>query len=365
MTKARERMKLIRVFRRSMLLQATFAILAIAAMGPVWPRSGRASARLMPGDFLPSSSSASFVTVERAGDGSFRYLVNGSPQVFIGMGYNPIYRYLSDEERAENYDRDFKILCEAGVNHIIGWDADKGYEQDKFDELTLDYAEKYAIGVVMPFYLPVEGDYTDEAFTRSLMEEVAKKVERFRDHPALRMWGVGNEVLVEMSSDSMRAAFCQFYPRIVDLIHELDPNHPVIYREAEDVFLSAISEWFGNDEERPWLLYGMNIYTMELERILDTWPSEGLNHPLIVTEFGAEPDSPEGRAIGYLSMWRMIRAHPEYVLGGAPYAWTTAGPEPTDVIWGLMDENSQPVDDTFEQLAEEWRQESEEQRRTL
>ena len=78
------------------------------------------------------------VTIENLGNDSFRYLVNGKPQLFIGMGNDPIYRYLPDEQRAANYDRDFRILCEAGVNHITGWDFDKGYEQDKFDELTLD-----------------------------------------------------------------------------------------------------------------------------------------------------------------------------------------------------------------------------------
>ncbi|OGO05048.1 MAG: hypothetical protein A2Y60_04420 [Chloroflexi bacterium RBG_13_54_9] len=214
----------------------------------------------------------------------------------------------------------------------------------------------------MPFNLPPEGDYTDESFTENLKEEMAQKVERYKDHPALRIWGPGNEVLAEMPEGPMWGAFCGFYLELVDLIHDLDPNHPVIYREAEDIFVPAIGKWFQDDaKERPWLLYGMNVYTMELERILDNWPPEGIDCPLIVTEFGGESCSDGSRAFIYLSMWRMIRAHPEYVLGGAPYAWTTAGPEPTDVKWGLMDENSQPVDDTFEQLAEEWRKESEEQ----
>jgi beta-galactosidase/beta-glucuronidase len=346
-----------------MLLQVTFAVLVLLSIGLVWPRHGKKNVQWITEGVLPWSPCPSFVTVETAGDESFRYLVNGSPQLFIGMGYNPIYRYLSDEERAANYDRDFQILCEAGVNHIIGWDADKGYEQDKFDELTLDYAEKYGIGVVMPFYLPPEGDYTDEGFTESLKEEAARKVERYKDHPALRLWGVGNEVLAEMPEGPMWGDFCRFYLELTDMIHDLDPNHPVIYREAEDAFMSAIEKGLrGNAKERPWLLYGMNIYTMELERILDAWPPEGVHCPLIVTEFGAEPSSDGGRAMEYLNMWRMIRAHPEQVLGGAPYAWTIAGPEPTDVIWGLMDENSQPVDDTFEQLAAEWRKENEGQR---
>ncbi|MBI2910575.1 MAG: hypothetical protein HYY05_00425 [Chloroflexi bacterium] len=56
-------------------------------------------------------------------------------------------------------------------------------------------------------------------------------------------------------------------------------------------------------------------------------------------------------------MWRIIRQYPGHVLGGAPYVWTTEGPEPVDQKWGLMDAESRPVDDTFELLAAEWRQE--------
>ena len=352
-------MKLKQLFRRSTILQVTFAVVVLAFVALFWPRQGKRNVQWIVEGIPPWQPCPGYVTIEKANDGSFRYLVNGSPQLFIGVGYNPIYRYLTDEERAANYDRDFGILCEAGANHIIGWDADKGYEQDKFDELTLDYAHKYGIGVVMPFYLPPDGDYTDEAFCEGLLQEATQKVERFKDHPALRMWGVGNEVLMEMPSEDMQVAFGQFYTRIADLVHSLDPNHPVIYREAVGFFPAGVFDIMGQAvQEHPWFLYGMNVYLPALEHILDAWASQMPACPLLVTEFGAGPSADGDRALGYLAMWRMIRAHPEYVLGGAPYAWTTAGPEPTDIIWGLMDENSQPVDDTFEQLAEEWRKEN-------
>lgn len=312
-----------------------------------------------PAEIVPSSEvPPSVVAVQRQAPGSFRYLVNGAPQLFVGMGYNPVYRRLSDEERAACYDRDFQILAQAGVNHIIGWDADKGYEQDKFDELTLDHALKQGLGVVMPFYLPPDADYGDEAFQQSLMDEAAAKIARFKGHPALRMWGVGNEVLSDMLSWEMRFPFVEFYARLAEHFHQLDPNHPVVYREAEDVFIPLIGDLLRNaNREDLWLLYGMNIYTMQLGLILDDWQaSEDL--PLVVTEFGFEADETGERAPGYLAMWRTIRAHPDFVVGGAPYVWTTEGPEPTDRKWGLTDGSGHPVDGTFEQLAAEWRREA-------
>ncbi|TAK34629.1 MAG: hypothetical protein EPO21_08980, partial [Chloroflexota bacterium] len=296
----------------------------------------------------------SVVTTEKGPDGSYQYLVDGVPQVFIGMGYNPIYRYLSDAERAANYDRDFRILCQAGVNTITGWDADKGYEQDKFDELTLDYASRYGLGVVMPFYLPPDGDYQDPAFTEELLELAAAKIVRFMHHPALRMWGVGNEVLTEMPQQ-MWPAFGEFYLQLADLFHVLDANHPVIYREAEDIYLAELTEMLELDtQQRPWLLYGTNVYSERIDAILADWPSHGFDIPLIVSEFGAYPYWTGGRAEGYVRMWQTIRSYPDYVLGGAPYVWMTDGPEPTDQLWGLMNDNAQAVDDTFPRLSEEW-----------
>lgn len=324
----------------------------------MWPTRGTPNTqRVFEGNLLWTSS-PSHVSVDTSGP-PFRYLVNDKPQVFIGMGYNPIYRYLSNEERAANYDRDFRILCEAGVNHILGWDADKGYEQDKFDELTLDYAEKYHIGVVMPFYLPPEANYRDTAVKESLLEQAMTKIERFKDHPALRMWGVGNEVLTDMPPENSKAAFGRFYLQLADFFHSLDPNHPVIYREAEDSFINAIRNVMTNEAHpRPWLFLGMNVYSDQLQRIIEEWPSDVPDRPLFITEFGGEPTSEdETRAEAYVSMWRTIRAFPDYVLGGAPYAWTTEGPEPTDSKWGLMNLESEPADDTFPSLAMEWQKE--------
>lgn len=330
---------------------------AILFLIGAWSRNGKVNAQWLLEDGVTALEPApSYVAIETEADGAHRYVVNGEPQLFIGMGYNPIYRYLRDGERGRLYERDFKMLCEGGVNHITGWDADKGYDQDKFDELTLDTALRYGIGVVMPLNLPPEGDYTDAAFVDRLMEEGRAKLDRFRRHPGLRMWGIGNEVLTEMPRP-MYPAFARAYLRIIDMFHDLDPNHPVIYREAEDVFVPGIKRFIERRGERPWFFYGINIYSMELEGILDRWPDHDFGRPLFVSEFGAEPLWPGGRAINYVNMWRMIRAHPAYVLGGAPYVWSVEGPEPTDRKWGLVDGQARPVDETFEQLAQEWRRE--------
>jgi beta-galactosidase/beta-glucuronidase len=287
-------------------------------------------------------------------DGHYSYLVNGQPQLFIGMGYNPMYGRLPYDQRAGRYYRDFKVLCQAGVNTITGWDSDKGYQQDTFDELTLDSAQKYGIGVVMPIYLPVDGTYNDAQFTNQLLTDTTAKVTKYKNHPALRMWGVGNEVLGFMQP-AMQPAFASFFLQLVDRVRSLDQNHPVIYRDAEDWPLPAISKALAESgDRRPWLLYGMNIYNQDPGPLLDRWPGYGFDRPLFVSEFGSQPSGGVDRAQGYAGMWRSIRARGDFVLGGAPYVWTTEGPEPTDKIWGLMNADGQPIDGTFDALRQLW-----------
>jgi beta-galactosidase/beta-glucuronidase len=311
------------------------------------------------GGLAPSVGAAgagpSHVTVEKQADGSYQYLVNGHAQVFIGMGYDPIYRYLSNDQRVANYRRDFTMLKAAGVNTITGWDADKGYEQDKFDELTLNTANQYGIGVVMPLNLPPELDYSNPDVVSELLAEGRAKVERYKDNPAVRMWGVGNEVYWEMDPD-MYPAFSDAYLKIADMFHQLDPNHPVIYREAEDRYMPVIVDSLKTSGDmRPWLQFGVNIYDKDPRPLLSNWPDWDVDRPLFVSEFGWQGETPQERAGNYLDMWHAIREFPKWVMGGAPYVWTTAGPEPTDKIWGLMDKDSHPVDGAFSALSQAWR----------
>lgn len=318
----------------------------------------------VPRKALALAPGPSLVATPELPDGTYRYLVNGQPSLMIGMGYNPIYRNLSNAQRAARYDRDFAMLCRVGVNTVVGWDADKGYDQDKFDEVTLNAAARHDLGVLMPFYLPATGNYLDSAFLNQLLEGAKAKVLRFRDHPALRLWGVGNEVLDDMPDPAMAEPFLAFYIPLVDAMHALDPNHPIIYRAAEDTHIALMAEAAARDgRDRPWLLFGTNSYSGRLGEIIDGWPARGYNKPLFVTEFGAEDSWPGGRAMGYRDMWRLIRAHGSFVLGGAPYAWTTAGPEPTDAKWGLLDADGRPVDLTFGILSIDWLREPQNQQR--
>lgn len=300
-------------------------------------------------------SRPSVVSILRQSNG-YVYTVDGKEELIRGVGYNVVYRHLTEQERATRYEQDFARMRSVGINTILGWDRDKGYEHDKFDELLLAKAREYGLGVMMPYHLPPEGDYSDEAYQARVWGDVVNWVLRFKDHPAVRMWAIGNEVLHGMPTKSDRRAFARFYLKLADIVHAVDPNHPVIYRDAEEVYLAPLRDALTRSEvKRPWLAYGMNIFTFRIDRVLTEWQSRAPDLPLVVTEFAPNGLSPGDRPRGLVKMWRAIRSHPSNVLGGVVYAWSTAGPEPLDRLFGLVNANGQPVDGSLDAIANEFR----------
>ena len=290
--------------------------------------------------------------VEVQGSGyRYRLLVNGQPQVITGMGLNTQYtKLLTPDQRLAQLDADMAALSQLGVNTVIGWD------QAEFDQVLLDAAQRHGIGVVLPFDLDPQADYTDAAVRQELHDRVMEWVARYRNHPALRMWGLGNEVLhkivhpawvgpQEPQQERTAEAFSDWLIETSDAIHAADPNHPVTYREAEDAFVpwvaSALQRQGG--APRPWFVWGTNCYQDYLSQIVDNWPDQGMDVALWVSEFApgtmAVPDRPQG----FKTMWGYVRRHPDFVLGGAVYAWTRNGPEGVDRNFGLTDDGV-PVD---------------------
>ncbi len=68
-------------------------------------------------------------------------------------------------------------------------------------------------------------DYTDPLYKKSIIQEIQDLVARHKDHPALLVWSLGNEINLE-GADT-RAAW-QFVNELARMIKDRDPNHPVI-----------------------------------------------------------------------------------------------------------------------------------------
>jgi hypothetical protein len=275
------------------------------------------------------------------------------------VGYNPQYAGLSPVQRTAMYDRDFADMHQLAVNTIEGW------FETQFDSVTLDSAAHNGIGVIMPFELNQDWDFTNPNVTASILDHVSAYVETYKDQPAVRMWAPGNENLhrilyahwVSQANDpNARAraqAFAAFLPVLVDRIHALDPNHPVLYRDAEDVYLPWITGPFSQTGvDRPWLVYGANVYsTPRLQQIVSSWPNQWPGRALLISEFAPGGVGPAERPFGFQQQWNVIRSRPDVVLGGLAYTWATSGPEDLDRIFGLVDPNGVPTDGALAALS--------------
>lgn len=242
----------------------------------------------------------------------YQYLVNGVAQRVHCVGYNvpPDDGVIAFNRRME---RDFALMRRLGVNTIVGWD------QSSFDAVLMAKARRHGIGVILPFEFNDQRDYSDPAVRRAVEREVQGWVESHRDDPALRMWGLGNEILHHYQDPDgpESAAFAGFLVELADLVHRLDPNHPVIYRDAEEVFLAPVLRALQeNPADRPSFVYGMNYFTNRINETLtggdNVVATAGL--PLLVSEFGPAGLRAEARPRGYLRYWNVIQRNSARVL---------------------------------------------------
>lgn len=113
-------------------------------------------------------------------------------------------------------------LADAGGNCVRTWDTTNL-------GAILDSAHKFNLAVIVG--LPVVGSkhldffYHDKKKVQKQFNDLESIVNRYKNHPALLMWICGNEL-----DFPYRLSYRPFYKAfngIVDMIHSVDPNHPV------------------------------------------------------------------------------------------------------------------------------------------
>ena len=297
-------------------------------------------------------SGATPVSIDHPADGSWLYDVDGTIETIRGVGYNPWYSNVPAAQRSALYEHDFANMHRLGINTIEGW------FEGQFDSVTLDAAARNGIGVLMPFELNQDWDFTNANVRQSILDHVSAYVVQYKNHPAVRMWAPGNENLHRVlyahwvsqanvpEARARAEAFAAFLPVLVDRIHELDPDHPMVYRDAEDVYLPWISGPFAQaGGDRPWLVYGANVYSSaRLQDIVANWPKQWPGQALLISEYAPGGVGPADRPRGFQQLWDVIRSRPDVVLGGLAYTWATNGPEDLDRVFGLVDPNGVPTD---------------------
>lgn len=113
-------------------------------------------------------------------------------------------------------------LAEYGGNAFRTWRVNNG---EKTGREILDEAHQHGLMVCMGLEVERERhgfDYSDKQAVAEQMAAIKKDILALKDHPALLMWGIGNELNLRHKNPKVWDAV----NNLSKMIHQVDPNHP-------------------------------------------------------------------------------------------------------------------------------------------
>ncbi len=222
----------------------------------------------------PAYSGAIPVELRQAADGSWTMMRGGEPYYIRGVGG------LSYLDRA----------VAAGANSIRTWGAGEAIG-------VLDEAHDKGLSVVFGLWTGQERqgfDYNDSKAVLAQLAQFREVVRTYKDHPAILMWGLGNENDLFYTDFKVWDALND----IAEMIHEEDPNHPVMHVTAG---LDVAEVQLIMDRAPAIDVYGINTYgelvggTSELRSYGYEGPSVGTSlrragwdGPYVIAEWGPD-----------------------------------------------------------------------------
>ena len=291
------------------------------------------------------------------------------------MNYNVNYTALDEETQRKLHRRDFQIMRDAGVNAIIGWGL--------YDEITLEVAEQFGIGVIMPFELDPSGAYDNEDYRNEIKSNFKEYVLRFRNLPAVWGWNPGgDELIYRMKNEEGRTVdklqiAADLELELVQLAYALDPNHINVIKEPRDWYIKYLNVSMQKAKTQAnyrdlsaSLVYGVNVYghTDDIQLALSNAHltlTGQLGIAMMVSEFGPFNSLREERAMDYADIWDVVTQNS--TIGGLVYCFAPDQPNPQmknpyDPLtllpseYSLVDMNGSPVDGSLAALSARWRQ---------
>jgi hypothetical protein len=166
------------------------------------------------------------------------------------------------------------IAAEAGANSVRTWGSTHAGN-------LLDRARGYAMTVMLGIWLSHNpSDYLDPAYKSRTTREVRRLLDEHKNHPALLMWSLGNEINLQGADTP---ATWRFVNDLAWLIKQEDPHHPVISVIAyDDRTLNDIARHAPDLDA-----VGINAYGA-LSGVRAMIDASAYNGPYIITEWGVD-----------------------------------------------------------------------------
>lgn len=161
-----------------------------------------------------------------------------------------------------------------GANSVRTWGAGEAIA-------ILDDAHARGLTVLFGLWVGCERqgfDYDDAKSVKAQLERFTEIVKTYKDHPAILMWGIGNETDLFYTDFKVWNAIND----IAKMVHELDPNHPTMTVTAG----LDVAEVQLIKERAPHIdVYGINTYggLIGIDKEMRSYGWEG---PYVITEWG-------------------------------------------------------------------------------
>ena len=187
----------------------------------------------------------------------FSLLNNGKPYYIKGAGAKS----------------NFQAAVNSGANSIRIWSTN--------NKQYLDSAYKYGLTVTLGLWVAQERNgfnYDDEYAVAGQIARLKKEILKLKDHPALLIWGIGNEVDLKYSNFKV----WETIEELASFIKKVDPNHPTmtVIAGIDPSKLFMINKYCPSID-----ILGLNVYGA-IEMASLNIRKYNWTKPYIVTEWG-------------------------------------------------------------------------------
>ncbi|MBN1521636.1 MAG: hypothetical protein JW928_03805 [Candidatus Aureabacteria bacterium] len=175
------------------------------------------------------------------------------------------------------------LARDMGANCVRTWGFGQGTKE------YLDAAHSYGLKVDAGIWFEhcywrrkkkVFSYVNDVERVEQMERDTLEYVKRFKDHPAVIMWNLGNEALFFALEEEEKIAFCRFLERVAKKVKEIDPLHPVLYTASGTHAFPYLKKYVPSLD-----IIGVNTYG-GIDGIQAAWKENGFSVPYMITELG-------------------------------------------------------------------------------
>ncbi|ODS36940.1 MAG: hypothetical protein A7315_04445 [Candidatus Altiarchaeales archaeon WOR_SM1_79] len=252
-------------------------------------------------------------------------LVNGEPFVMKGVGYGvtPICENPKDwftYEHRDIYTRDLPLLRDMNSNTIRLWALESDNHTDFLDEAYNNGVNP--IYVIAGYWVDSWKNLSDPCVREEIKNGFRDMVEAHKDHNAILMWSVGNEI--NMFNVNL-SDWYSLLDECAQIAHDIEGEnyHPVTTANWD---INHISEYYASTNNLD--VWGANVYRGQSFGDLFTAYANISEKPFWISEYGIDAlnntsgeEYEETQAEWDVNMWKEI-ANSNITIGGTVMAYS-------------------------------------------